>query len=265
VEGIDVGVRVTRALVTGASSGIGESFVRQLAARGVACVVVARREGRLQALADRIDGDIEVLAADLTDPAGRALVEARLAAEEAPVDLLVNNAGFGAYGAVADLPLERQAELVELNVLALVRCTRAVLPRLVAAGHGGIINVGSIAGVQPDPYAAAYGASKAFVRSFTEALHEEVRGSGVRVLLVAPGLTATEFQDAAGMQAPAGADRITMSADAVVAAALDDYAKGRATSVAGLVNRLAVAGAGLAPRAVTRRVSGALHRRVSHK
>lgn len=255
--------RVQRALVTGASSGIGEAFARHLADRGVALVLVARREDRLRALAERLPQPVEVLPADLTVPADLARVEARLATSDDAVDLLVNNAGYGAYGAFADLDVERQARMVELNTVALLRCARAVLPRLLARGHGGIINVGSIAGAQPDPFAATYGATKAFVRSLSEALTEEVRGRGVTVTLVAPGLTTTEFAEVADLQAPPGASGVAMSADEVVALALRDFARGRVVSVPGAGNRLVAAAAGLSPTALSRRVSGLVHRRMS--
>ena len=255
--------RVQRALITGASSGIGEAFARHLADRRVELVLVARREQRLRTLAGTLPVAAEVVAADLTADADLARVEARLAATDAPVDLLVNNAGYGAYGAFADLGVERQVGMVALNTVALLRCAHAVLPRLIARGAGGIINVGSIAGAQPDPFAATYGATKAFVSSLSQALHEEVRGSGVTVTLVAPGLTATEFAEVSDLNAPSGAERVSMSADEVVAAALHDFARGRAVSVPGTGNRLVFAAAGVSPDGITRRVSGWMHRRMS--
>ncbi|MFA9430577.1 SDR family NAD(P)-dependent oxidoreductase [Egicoccus sp. AB-alg2] len=255
--------RVRRALVTGASSGIGAAFARHLADRGVGLVLVARREDRLRQLADALPTPVEVLPADLGDPAELARVEARLGTTDEPVDLLVNNAGAGVYGPFAAQPVDRQVDLVELNALAVLRCCRAVLPRLLAQGDGGIINVGSLAGVQPDPYAATYGATKAFVRSLSQALHEEVRDRGVTVTLVTPGLTATAFADAAEGRAPMVSDRLVMSADAVVTSALRDFARGRARSVPGVGNRIVASAAALAPRGVTRRVSATLHRRMA--
>ncbi|MEX2505085.1 MAG: SDR family oxidoreductase [Egicoccus sp.] len=252
-----------RALITGASSGIGEAFARHLADRGVAVVLVARREERLRALAATLPVPTEVVAADLTDDADLARVEARLAATDAPVDLLVNNAGYGAYGTFTDLAVERQVGMIELNTIALLRCAHAVLPQLATRGTGGVINVGSIAGVQPDPYAATYGATKAFVSSLSQALAEELRGSGVTVTLVAPGLTETEFAEVSDLHAPSGAERIAMSADEVVTAALRDFARGRAVSVPGTGNRVVAAVAGMTPDGITRRVSGWMHRRLS--
>ncbi|HSK23292.1 MAG TPA: SDR family oxidoreductase [Egicoccus sp.] len=255
--------RVQRALITGASSGIGEAFAHHLADRGVALVLVARREERLRALAELLPVPVEVLAADLTARGDLATVEARLAATAEPVDLLVNNAGFGAYGPFTDLDVDRQAAMVELNTIALLRCAHAVLPQLLDRGVGGVINVGSTAGVQPDPYAATYGATKAFVRSLSHALTEEVRGTGVTVTLLAPGLTTTEFARVSDMHAPAASERIALSADEVVAAALRDFARGRAVSVPGTGNQLVAAASGMSPDGVTRRVSGWIHRRAS--
>lgn len=253
--------RVSRALVTGASAGIGASFVRQLAARGVEVVLVARRTDRLEALAAEVNVDVEVLRADLAVPEDLARVEARLAADDAPVDLLINNAGLGAYGRFDALDADRQAGLVDVNVRALVRLSRAVLPRLVAAGAGGIVNVGSTAGFQPNPYGAVYGATKAFVRSFTEALHEELRGTGVRAMLLAPGFTDTEFQAIAEVAADAVPGGARMDADTVVEVALRDYAAGRVVSVPGAVNRVSSGGAQVVPSVITRRLSAIIHRR----
>ena len=253
--------RVSRALVTGASAGIGTSFAHQLATRGVDLVLVARRADRLEALAADLDVDVEVLTADIGVPEDLARIEARLAARDAPVDLLVNNAGLGAYGRFDTLDADRQSGLVDVNVRALVRLTRAVLPRLVEAGAGGIVNVGSTAGFQPNPYGAVYGATKAFVRSFTEALHEELRGTGVRAMLLAPGFTDTEFQAVADVAADAVPGGARMDADTVVEVALRDYAAGRVVSVPGAVNRLSSGGAQVVPSVITRRLSAIIHRR----
>ena len=253
--------RVSRALVTGASAGLGASFAHHLAARRVELVLVARRADRLEALAAELPVDVEVLRADLGVPADLARVEARLAATHAPVDLLINNAGLGAYGRFDALDADRQAGLVDVNVRALVRLTRAVLPRLVAEGAGGIVNVGSTAGFQPNPYGAVYGATKAFVRSFTEALHEELRGTGVRAMLLAPGFTDTEFQAVADVAADAVPGGARMDADTVVEVALRDYAAGRVVSVPGAVNRLSSGGAQVVPSVITRRLSAIIHRR----
>ncbi|MCP2339883.1 SDR family NAD(P)-dependent oxidoreductase [Actinomadura rupiterrae] len=182
------------ALVTGASSGIGESFARELAARGADLVVVARRADRLDALArelvERYRVAVEVIAADLTRSADRDEVEHRLKNE--PVELLVNNAGYGAFGAFAEIPIGDQLREVELNVNALMRLTHAALPGMLARGRGGVLNVASMSGFAPSPGSAAYGATKAYVASFSESLHAEVIGQGVHVTALCPGFTRTE-------------------------------------------------------------------------
>lgn len=253
--------RIERALVTGASAGLGAEFARQLADRGVLLTLVARRADRLESLADTLPVDVEVLPADLATPAGVSTVEARLADTQRPVDLLVNNAGSGAYGAFVDLPADRQRELIDLNVTALVRLTRAALGQLVPRRAGGVINVGSTAGYQPGPFGAVYGASKAFVRSFTEAVHEEQKGSGVHVMLCSPGFTDTEFQEVADVSPQAMPAPLRARADEVVATALRDFARGRPVCVPGATNKLTVAAVEVTPSAITRRASRLVHER----
>jgi uncharacterized protein len=253
--------RIERALVTGASAGLGEGFAHHLAARGVALTLVARREERLDQLAHDLPVGVEVVAADLGTPAGVAQVERRLAATARPIDLLVNNAGFGAYGAFTDLPTDRHAAMVDLNVTALVRLTHAALRQQSARGAGGVINVGSTAAYQPDPFGAVYGATKAFVRSFTEALHEELRGTDVHVMLLSPGFTDTEFHQVADVATRAMPSALRMTADAVVTEALRDFARGRAVCVPGVTNKLNVAAVEVTPSSVSRRASRLVHER----
>jgi uncharacterized protein len=260
-----VATRIERALVTGASAGIGEEFARQLAARGVALTLVARRRDRLEGLASELDVDVEILPADLIDPADRAVVEQRLASLDDPVDLLVNNAGFGLYGEAMELDIERQQTMIELNVLALTRLARAALGQQLQRGRGGVINVGSTAGFQPNPHGAVYGATKAFVRSFSEALAEELRGEPVHVMLLAPGFTDTEFQAVAGIADGALPDPARMTAEPVVRAALRDFARDRVVCVPGTANAIAARGSDVAPSAISRRVSGLVHRRFAGK
>ena len=186
----------TTALVTGASSGLGEHFARRLSARGTALVLVARRGDRLEKLAAELGTPIEILAADLTDPAGLALVEDRLRDPVRPVDLLVNNAGVGTTGAFADLPVEGEAGKVALNVMALMRLCHAALPRMTEARHGGILNVSSLSSATPAPRAATYGATKAFVTSLSESLNRESRKHGVHVTALLPGPAPTELTEA---------------------------------------------------------------------
>ena len=184
-----------RALVTGASSGFGEQFARQLSARGTALVLVARRGDRLEKLAAELGTEVEVLPADLTDPAGLAAVEDRLRDPAKPVDLLVNNAGVGTSGEFVKLPVEDETNKVALNVTALMRLSHAALPRMIEAGHGGVLNLSSLAATSPVPRAATYGATKAFVLSFSENLHRETRRHGVHVTALLAGPSPTPLTD----------------------------------------------------------------------
>jgi uncharacterized protein len=254
------------ALITGASSGIGAEFARGLAARGDDLVVVARDERRLEDLAESLEKEhgtnVEVLLADLTRGKGTAVVEARLESVDPPIDLLVNNAGFGTFGKFAELPREAEAKEIELNVVALMRLCHAALPGMVARGRGGIINVSSLAGYQPTPLNATYGGTKAFVTSFSHALHEEVRGTGVNVMVLCPGFTRTEFQERAGLDSSAVPGFLWQSAEAVVAAALRAYESGRAVCIPGPLNQAGAAFSSAMPAGITRRLAGAIVGRV---
>ncbi|HET8975408.1 MAG TPA: SDR family oxidoreductase, partial [Solirubrobacterales bacterium] len=190
------------ALITGASSGIGEQFARQLAARGTNLILVARREDRLEALAGSLPVEAQVIACDLGSEA--AELPGRVSELGAQVDLLVNNAGFGLRGRVAELPLDRQAEMVRVNCEAVVILTRSFIPAMIERRRGGVITVASTAGMQPLPYEATYGASKAFALNFTEALWAELRGTGVKALAVNPGPVPTEWQQVAGYDEAGG-------------------------------------------------------------
>ena len=186
------------ALVTGASSGIGEQFARQLADRGHDLVLIARRADRLEALAAELPTDAQVIACDLATDA-RSL-PARVAELGVEVDLLVNNAGFGTHGRFWEIEEDRDAEMVRLNCEAVVVLTRAFLPAMIERGRGGVITVASTAGFQPLPYEATYAGSKAFALNFSDALHTELRGTGVRCLAVNPGPVRTEWQEVAGIE-----------------------------------------------------------------
>lgn len=185
--------------MTGASSGIGDALARRLAAEGTDLVVVARDVVRLEALAAELEEahgvEVEVLGADLGAPVSRHAVEQRLADPGRPVDLLVNNAGFGTNGSFHELPVDREEQEVQVNVLALMRLTSAALGPMVARGCGHVLNIASIGGLYPIPGSATYGATKAFVCSFGDAVHEELRGTGVVVTTSLPGFTRTEFQE----------------------------------------------------------------------
>ncbi len=247
-----------RALVTGASSGIGEAYARTLAGRGTALVLVARREDRLEALAKELDVDAEVLAADLADPDDLRRVEARVAATADPVDLLVNNAGFGTTGPFATLDVAREEEEIRLNVLALVRLCRAALPGMVDRKHGGIVNVSSLAAFQPDPGNATYGATKAFVLSFSEALAEELRKTGVRVQALCPGYTRTEFQTTAEYETSRIPKAVWQRPEQVVDASLAALDKNKILCIPGPHNKVAAVGSGFLPRSVRRKLAGSL-------
>jgi len=244
------------ALVTGASSGIGASCARLLAAGGTDLVVVARRRDRLDDVAARLADEhkvnVEVLAADLTDPLACAAVEARLADSARPVELLVNNAGFGAAGLFAGLPVRRAESQIKLNVVALVRLAHAVLPVMLERGHGGILNVSSMAGFVLSPGSATYAATKAFVTSFSESLHAEVRGRGVHVTALCPGFTRTEFHAASDAAGSGISGFAWLDSDDVARAGLRGVAAGRALCIPGAQYKAAAQLARIAPRALVR-------------
>jgi uncharacterized protein len=248
------------ALVTGASSGIGTAFALALADRGHDLVLVARDTARLEALAKEL-GDgygaaAEVLTADLCAPTALAAVEARVSDPSRPIDLLVNNAGFGTSGPFSTLPVDREQQEIELNVLALVRLTHAALAPQVERGRGGVINVASIAAYQPTPGNATYGATKAFVRSFSQAVHEELNGTGVKCMVLSPGFTRTEFQTRAGFDSSDVPGFLWQDAATCVQHALRAYDKGRAECVPGALNAVTATFTAAAPHALTRRIAG---------
>ena len=184
------------ALITGASSGIGQEFARQLAAMGYDVILVARRKERLENLAEELPTNAHVVTCDLGSEAEE--LAGKVAKLGADVDLLVNNAGFGLRGHFADLDAGREAEMVRVNCEAVVTLTHAFLPAMIERGQGGVITVASTAGMQPLPYETTYAATKAFAISFTEALSMELRGTGVKCLVVNPGPVKTEWQAVAG-------------------------------------------------------------------
>jgi uncharacterized protein len=245
------------ALVTGASSGIGEAMASALGDAGVALVLVARRRDRLEALAARYEGT-EVLAADLTTAKGLDAVVARLEDRSRPIDLLVNNAGFGSSGDFVSIDADRLDDEISLNVRALTRLSRAALVPMIERRRGWLLNVSSVASFQPAPKLAVYAATKAFVTSLTESLHEELRGTGVSATALCPGLTRTEFQqvsstERAGERYPGVA---WMGAESVARAGLADCARGRAVSVPGLLYKGLVTSTQFVPRGLKRRAAG---------
>lgn len=257
--------RIERALVTGASSGIGEAFARQLAKRHIAVVLVARRQERLQRLAEELGDNTEVIVADLTTQAGIRVVSDRLRDQTRPVDLLVNNAGVGLYGPISDHTGERAQSLIRLNIEAVVALTSAHVSELQTRPYcpGGIINVGSLAGELPTPYATTYGASKAFIRSYTYGLHEELRGTGIRVLLCAPGVTESEFGAASGLERRRTLPSFVKSSSAeVVEHTLKRFTAGEIEAMHKRHNRLVRALARILPGSLVRSFSARAHRTV---
>ena len=249
------------ALITGASSGIGAEFDRQLAARGLDLVLVARDEGRLSALAAELTAahgvTADVMPADLTDDTQLRVVERRL---REGVDLLVNNAGFGNHGAFTAIDVEAEDAAVRLNVLAVVRLAHAALGPMERRGSGSVINVSSVAGLVPGLPNATYGATKAFVTAFSESLHEQLRPHGVRVMALCPGFTHTEFHARAGIDMTDSPEVMWLDVDDVVRAALRDLAARKAVSVPGALYKAIAVLSRLAPRSVTRRTASRVRR-----
>ena len=251
------------ALITGASSGLGAEYARLFAAEGHGVALVARRRDRLEALAAELrsahGGKVEVLPADLaTADAAPSLVEevGRLGLQ---VDFLVNNAGFGASGAFAELPLERELAMIQVNIASLVVLTRSLLPAMIARRSGRILNVGSTAGFPPGPFMAVYYASKAFVNSFTEALWYELKGTGVTATVSCPGATATEFAEVAGSSRSLLFRLGAANPGVVAAQGYRAMMKGKPMVIHGFKNKLTVQSLRLSPRAVARAIAASLN------
>lgn len=245
-------------LITGASAGIGVEFARLFAADGAALVLVARRVDRLETLAaelrNRNGSTVLVIAGDLSDPRYPGELCDKLQADGVTIDVLVNNAGFGARGDFADLDFKRQCDMVQVNVTAPTVLSRMLLPGMVARRRGGILNVASIAGFQPGPYMGVYYATKAFLLSFSEAIAEEVRGKGVTVSCLCPGPTITEFGQAAGMDSTIVFRHWAMTAEAVARIGYDGFRRGKAVVVPGLLNKISTLVVRVIPRSVVRRL-----------
>ncbi len=225
------------ALITGASSGIGAVYADRLARRGHDLILVARNGGRLHALATRLSDAtgraVETVVADLTDAADLARVETVLRTD-ASITMLVNNAGVGAAGPLLVSDIDGMGDMIALNVGALTRLTYAVVPGYVARGTGTIINIASIAAIAPELLNGVYGGSKAFVLAFSQSLHHELAGKGVRVQAVLPGATATEFWDTAGFPLVNMPAAIVMSAGDMVDAALEGLDQGELVTIPSL-------------------------------
>lgn len=245
------------ALVTGASAGLGVEFARQLSKRGHRLVLAARRKERLEEMAAEL-GNARAAAIDLSRPEAVTELIADIEGAGEDVDLLINNAGFGLIGRFAELDAKREREMIDLNVGALTDLCRAVAPRMIARKSGGILNVASTAAFQPGPKMAVYFATKAFVLSLSEALHEELKPHGIKVSCLCPGPTRTEFGEVAGFGGNSLFDRVAMRADDVVRQGLNGLDRNRAVVVTGWLNKLGAASTRFAPRPAARKIAGSI-------
>lgn len=238
-------------LITGASSGLGEELARQLAHRGANLLLSARTEERLVRLADdlaRVNGiGARALPEDLSDPAGPARLLRAVEATGVFVAHLINNAGVGTTGRFAELDPARESAMLRLNTLAPVELARGLIGPMLNERRGGILNVASTAAFQPLPFMASYGASKAFVLSFSEALAVELAGSGVQVMALCPGPVRTGFQAAAGFSKP-GLPIAELSAQRTIEGALHAYERGERVYTPGVVNGAQAVAARLMPK-----------------
>jgi len=245
------------ALVTGASAGLGVEFARQLSKRGHRLVLAARRKERLDELASEL-GNARAVAIDLSKANAAAKLMADVEANGETVDLMVNNAGFGLIGRFAELDAKRERQMIDLNVGALTDLCRAALPAMIKRNSGGILNVASTAAFQPGPRMAVYFATKAFVLSLTEAIHEEVKPHGIKVTCLCPGPTHTEFGEVAGFGGNGIFNRVAMTAAEVVEAGLEGLDDNQAVVVPGWMNKVTAASTRFAPRSVVRKIAGAI-------
>ena len=247
------------ALITGASTGIGAAYARTLAREGYDLVLVARDEARLEAVAvplrERHDSAVECLRADLSRKKGVASVASRIS-EGAAIDLLINNAGRGSFGRFWTLDAGEEAAQTHLNATAVQRLSHAALGRFVPRRRGAIIFVSSLSGLQPSPYSATYAATKAYVNAFAESLREELRGTGVRIQLLCPGFTRTEFQDRAAVPKELVPRIAWTGVDVVVQDSLHALARDQFRCVPGAFSRGLGGLMRIAPRALTARVMG---------
>jgi short-subunit dehydrogenase len=250
-------------LVTGASSGIGLELARCFAAEGCRLVLVARKGIALESLAAELRKthkiQAQVFTADLAQPETPDRLLGHLQAAGIKVDVLVNNAGFGAQGKFAELPLERQLDMLQVNVTAVMHLTRLLLPGMIERRRGGLLNVASTTAFQPGPGMAVYYATKAFVLSFTEALAEEVAGTGLTVTACCPGPTTTNFGAAAGGRFKPLAGKMSMSAESVARLGHRAFRRGRVVAITGLRNQLPAFAVRLTPRSWVRKITKRLN------
>jgi len=241
------------ALITGASSGLGAEFARQLARRGYNLILAARREERLQALKQEIGErsaktQVEIIVADLATEDGPLRLYDRIKAKGLPVDVLVNNAGFGIYGRYADTDWARERELLQVDIVAVAHLTKLFAADMIARGGGHILQVSSIGGYQATPTYAIYSAAKAFVLLFGEALNFELKRKNVKVTVLSPGVTATEFLEVAGQRRTLYQKLLMMQAPRTVREGLDALFRGKPSVVAGVLNAFLTWTTGLMPR-----------------
>jgi short-subunit dehydrogenase len=244
-------------LVTGASAGLGAEFARAWARRGDELVLTARREERLQALAAELGGKTHVIAADLANPEAPRRLIGEIEARGLTVATLINNAGFGLTGRFADRQTEPLLGMIDLNIRALTELAHLVLPGMRERRSGAILNLASTAAFQAGPGFAVYFASKAYVLSFTEALHQELKGSGIKVSALCPGPTATEFGDVAGVTSQKFT-ALAADAKSVVAAGLSGLDRNQAVVIPGLMNKVGAQSNRFFPRAMMRRITASL-------
>ena len=245
------------ALITGASAGLGVEFARQLAKRGHRLVLAARRKDRLEALAAEL-GNARAVAIDLAEAGSAARLVSEVEAAGEHVEMLVNNAGYGLRGKFAELDAARQRQMIDLNVGSLTDLCRAVAPGMIERQSGAILNVASTAAFQPGPNMAVYFATKAYVLSFTEALHEELKRHGIKVSALCPGPTRTEFGAVAGFPKEGPFDRLSADAASVVRAGLAGLDRNKAVVVPGSLNKVGAASTRFVPRPWVRRIAGAI-------
>jgi short-subunit dehydrogenase len=243
------------ALVTGPTAGIGRSFAQQLAARGYDLVLVARDQERLEETAAELRAthsvEVEVIPADLSDRADLARIEARLADPDRPVDLLVNNAGFGLKGRFLDNSVDAESAMLDVLVTAVLRLSHAALSAMTERGRGGVINVSSVAAFLPR---GSYSAAKAWVNSFSEWAANEYRPRGVKVMTLCPGFTKTEFHERMDVSRGSAPDFMWLEADKLVATALADFDKGRVFSIPSAQYKVVAAAARLVPNGLLQRL-----------
>jgi hypothetical protein len=256
------------ALITGASGGIGLDFARKFAENGYDLVLVARSQDKLNTLAEELRGkhgvDVQVMPKDLTDPAAPEAIYEALKADGKRIDVLINNAGYATYGLFHELDTTREMNMIQLNIMALTHLTRLFLPDMVARRSGRILNVASTAAFQPGPLMAVYYASKAFVLHFSEAIANELQGTGVSVTALCPGPTESGFQQRAAMEDSKLVQNGLMSSREVVDIGYDGLMAGKPVVIPGMQNQLL----SLAPRLLPRKTVAGLVRntqeRVSH-